>query len=164
MTGKQWQTTMRLLKWSSIWTESESWILTVENVCLWFTCHFQVWLKRARRERRLEEWGRNKRLQDWNPNAPHLRHEGNESGCLKMQHQTDHTPPSEKSTQTEKPHFKDIKQTDFNQVRAEKKTLIHSLFYSTIRLSSFSLMKSKIKFYCIKVKVLCRLSPEKGAP
>lgn len=34
-------------------------------------------------------------LQDWNTNAPHFRHEGNESGCLKMQRQTDHCPPSD---------------------------------------------------------------------
>lgn len=92
-----------------------------ENVRPGFTCHLQVWLKRASREWRLEEWGRNKRLQDWNPNAAHLRHEGNESGCLKMQHQTDRAPPSENGTQTERPHFKDMKQTDFNQVRTRKK-------------------------------------------
>ena len=46
-------------------------------------------------------------LQDWNPNAPRLRHEGNESGCLKnaaADGRTDHDPPSENTLQRHEAH------------------------------------------------------------
>lgn len=86
--------------------------LGINTVCrcvCHFLCHFQVWTEMTRRSREGVKTGgirQEQGLQDWNPNAPHLKHEGNESGCLKMQRQADHAPPSEDGTQTEKPHFK----------------------------------------------------------
>lgn len=39
-------------------------------------------------------------LQDWNPNAAHLRHEGNERSCLKMQRIHTHTGFSQSPAQS----------------------------------------------------------------
>ncbi len=92
-----------------------------------FACHFQVWIEMARRSREGAKTGgiwQEQGLQDRNPNAPHLRHEGNESGCLKMQRQTDHDPPS----QTEKPHFKDRQKAARRQ--SKKKRITHPVFHS----------------------------------
>lgn len=82
-------------------------------------CHFQVWIEMTKAEQGgSEDWRDTAGLQDWNPNAPHLRHEGNESGCLKMPRSS----IREWHKQTKKPHFKDIKHTVFSQVTEKKPT------------------------------------------
>lgn len=63
------------------------------------------------------DWRDTAGLQDWNPNAPHLRHEGNESGCLKMPRSS----VREWHTQTKKPHFKDIKHTAHSLQSSQRK-------------------------------------------
>ena len=84
----------------------------------------------AGREAKNGEEQQEQGLQDWNPNAPRLRHEGNESGCLKnaaADGRTDHDPPSENTLQRREAHTR-----THTSVKSEQKKetwLVYSFFF-----------------------------------